>query len=717
MVYASSQRSLVRRPTPGPAHRLARRRAPRLAWAALAAAALCSAPAAAVSRYWSYTAGCSSQDFTGPCWSATLGGLLGASAPDPGSNVFVQQGGAVSLPVSFANLATGRDFSIGALTIEGTVVGSAALSIARNTLTTTGSTIGLNSRGRIDQTGGAHVVNGQLLVGFRDGATGSYNLVGGNLQTVDAFIGVNAGSTGSMVVAGAGTRWTGSQTIVGLFSSGTVGISGGAKFDNGTLRIGATADATGTVTVSGIGTRLTATSTTFVGESGNGRLTADAGATLSTAMVFVGSATGSVGAVVIDGAGTQWTNTGDIDFGGQGGTGSAVVSNGALLTSGGVVMNAGSTLRLAGGTIETAAFARATGSFFDWASGTLHLTGSSGARLGDASLDRATTLLTGQLLQVDNQLVVGAGTVLSLAGGTLKTPALRLVSGSVVASAGHSLNMSDIGRLTGNGSVVAAVRGGSGSSIVTFTGDSLTLGRLDADNAFDYAGSLTVGLAAQVVLLDRTRAQLGSSTSIANDGRLASINGARIGPGQTLVGDGNTSVQGRFTNDGAVRSQAGRLTFFDDVDGSGSFAGNVLFRAGYTPGAGAVRVSFNGGAATFDAYAVLTLQIFGDTPGSQYDQLADIGTLRFDGRLVLDFGSYAPQAGSHFALIGFGSFGGALAADRIDVLGFDRSRLDLSQLAVDGTLSVTAVHEPPGWALGLAGIAALGAAVRRRRGG
>lgn len=65
-------------------------------------------------------------------------------------------------------------------------------------------------------------------------------------------------------------------------------------------------------------------------------------------------------------------------------------------------------------------------------------------------------------------------------------------------------------------------------------------------------------------------------------------------------------------------------------------------------------MSFNGGAASFDSYAVLTLRIFGDSPGRLFGQLVHIGALRFDSRLILDLGSGAPPAGSRFSLLGFG---------------------------------------------------------------
>ena len=80
------------------------------------------------------------------------------------------------------------------------------------------------------------------------------------------------------------------------------------------------------------------------------------------------------------------------------------------------------------------------------------------------------------------------------------------------------------------------------------------------------------------------------------------------------------------------------MTFVDEVTGTGSFAGTIGFHAGYNPGNSPASVNFNGADVTFDATAVLTMEMFGSTPGTQYDRLLGIGKLTFNGRLVLDFG-------------------------------------------------------------------------------
>jgi uncharacterized Zn-binding protein involved in type VI secretion len=261
--------------------------------------------------------------------------------------------------------------------------------------------------------------------------------------------------------------------------------------------------------------------------------------------------------------------------------------------------------------------------------------------------------------------------------------------------------------------VAARVTGGLGQNQI-FASGPLTLGVLERADGYAFNGLLAVG-ANQVLLLDRDLADLGSATYLVG-GQLATVNGARLAAGQLLTSSASSSVQGRFVNGGQVASDAGVLSFFDRVGGSGGFSGNLLFLAGYDPGdtAGSIaRAHFGKGGVTFDRYATLTLDV---ADASGYDRLLDIGALRFDGVLALHFGAgFAAAPGTVLSLLDFTSFSGSLNADRVTVDGYDRALLDFSRLAIDGTVTVTAVPEPGALALALAGLGVV--ALRLRRAG
>jgi hypothetical protein len=112
---------------------------------------------------------------------------------------------------------------------------------------------------------------------------------------------------------------------------------------------------------------------------------------------------------------------------------------------------------------------------------------------------------------------------------------------------------------------------------------------------WNFPGTLKVG-SNSVLLLDADVAELGALTTLAAGGRLDSFAGARLGPDgsadptKALTAAGNAVVDGAFTNNGLVNgpTDPGQwLTFEDDVDGLGTFVGNIRFKGNYTVGMGA----------------------------------------------------------------------------------------------------------------------------------
>jgi len=324
----------------------------------------------------------------------------------------------------------------------------------------------------------------------------------------------------------------------------------------------------------------------------------------------------------------------------------------------------------------------------------------------------------GKTLAATN-LAVGTGTILVLSGGKVQTSILNLAGGQIIGTG--TVDVSSFGSMSGYGVVSGNLTASNPRTRVTVVGGDMTLGNLNATTGYAYGGELSV-LSQKLVLLDKNAADLGSKTTLAGTSTLATVNGANLSAGQSLVFSGHSSVLGNFTNNGSVRfeptllghvglpNSAGSLTFLNDVDGAGQFSGNVIFHAGYSPGNSPAAIDFGGGNASYDSTATLTMEIFGNTAGAQYDQLLNINTLTFNGTLNLVFGKgFVPLAGSSFALFRFNSFSGSFAQDHITVTGYDRNLLDFSRLASMGTLSVAApVPEPETWLMLLAGLGLMG---------
>jgi T5SS/PEP-CTERM-associated repeat protein len=571
------------------------------------------------------------------------------------------------------------------------------------------------SKLRIDS--GAAIDSGSISIGTGGAADATVTGAGTRLSTVGSL---TLGSGSHIGLSDGATLESASATLAGM--SAGVFVQGGAHWNAGSLlQIGDTDSSTASLQISGGG--VVGAAAVSVGTSGSVILT---GGTLQTDSFAVRGGfnwTGGTlhlttpGSAVLGGSGMPWPAaltmvsgttlqvTNELVLGAT----ALHVQSGALVTAARTTIGAGSLFELAGGTLQTDTLAGPGP--FNWNAGTLRLTAAGGAALGSGPLARVMTLSGAQRLDVTHDLFVGSGALLVLDGGRASAGRLVLGGGSVVGL--QPLDLADYGVVRGHGSMVAALHGGA-ATVIQADGP-LTLGDLASAQGFAFDGRLEVG-AAQVLLLSQTPATPGTIVTIGAGGQLASVNGLWLAAGRTLGFDGSASVLGGFVNDGHVGGSAGTLTFLNDVSGSGSFAGDVVFHAGFSPGHSAARVDFGGGDAAFDSSAVLTIELFGAAAGSGHDQLANIDRLSFDGRLRLAFGNgYTPAAGTRFALFDFDSFGGSLAPERIDVSGFDRHRLDFSHLAIDGTLGVSAVPEPSTWAMWLAALAFSASLGRLRR--
>ncbi|MCX2863477.1 autotransporter-associated beta strand repeat-containing protein [Paucibacter sp. PLA-PC-4] len=395
------------------------------------------------------------------------------------------------------------------------------------------------------------------------------------------------------------------------------------------------------------------------------------------------------------------------------GNASLTIQDGGQVAATAIKLGTGSVL-LDGGLLRTDSFGADLAGQLRWNRGTLAISGAAGASLGQGGLKKLTVLSEGQTLQVAQTLNVGRNTQLLLDGGQLSAGTLAL-QGGMVNSGDAALNLNGVQQLRGFGQVNGAVQGGVTTRLVA-SGGTLSLGDANQSGGFSHAGMLQVATGATALLLSADAARLDGRTELAAGARLLSVNGTQLGQGAELHSSGDASVEGKFINEGQVSAQGGTLSFLGDVSGTGSYAGQIQFKAGYGPGQGLAAVDFGGGQLSFGDKSVLTMEFGSASSNLGFDQLLHIGQLDFRGMLHLQFdASFKAQAGAAYTLFDFQSFTGSLSPDRIIVSGLDGQQLDLSRLAQTGQIQISPVPEPATYALWLLGLMLLAGASRIRR--
>ncbi len=501
---------------------------------------------------------------------------------------------------------------------------------------------------------------GAVLV--HDGGTVTIN--GGSFLTTDDPYTIDAADNPHLIITGA--LWNPQELIVGNDSAGTLTVGAGGNV--GTAKatsIAAEPGSSGELTVTGAGAAFTAPAI----DVGGYTLTASPGGTAALNIRDGGTVTTPLT--------TVWPDaTLDID--------------GGTLTTDRLQPLPGSLLRLAGGGTltlpDTNNASVPAPTIVLWDTGTLRFTGPAGATLGNNILPHATSLNTGQHLDVTSTLTVALGQILALApGASLQTGALQLNGGTIIAP---TLDIDDIGSLTGTGSVLAAITSYAAADI-TLTGP-LTLGDPSSTAGFNFAGSINAG-ANQLVLLDADLASLGVATTLDAGGSINAPNGTQLPVAAMLSVTGPATIDGAFQNDGSVDVAAGQtLTFNDPVNGGGGFPGlgEVIFNQGYFPGTSPGLVHF-AGDVTFTDAAELVLELAGLTPGTQHDQLDIAGTLNAAGTLTITLlDNYQPANGDTFTLLAAAQTLGQFTTLNLPTLNHGLT-LDTSALLTTGQITIT----------------------------
>lgn len=482
--------------------------------------------------------------------TAWSGGTIAA-----GETVEIADGGSITGNV-ITNGSLRFDRSA-ALTVTNTITGTGSLATTNSgTITLLGLTSGTAA---FDL--GITATRGELAIGtsgtgflvIGNAGTGSLTVDGGVMRSRQAFVGLNAGSRGSVAVS-SGTWSTNTRTLhLGFGGEGSLTMTGGAVATSA-VGIGS-GGGVGMATISGgtwtVGGQMNVGG--FVGgasgnNSGVGSLTLSGGRVTSVS-TSIGATPGSVGTMTVTGG--TWSATtnlfvgregsGTLTISGSGGTGGTVIVGGTfttdpLATSATINLLPGGTLQIGTGTTAsgvlgvdlvnhgavvftrtgTSTFARSISGSGSVAvavagGGMLTLSGTSSytgpttigagrvfvhGGLGNSAVSVASGGLLGGSGQIAGAVTVQAGGILAPGASieSLATGSLSLLDGAVLAaeldSAAALPTAADLLRITGDLSLAGAVT----LDLVDLAANPLPFGGGTALSLINYSGSWNGGL-------------------------------------------------------------------------------------------------------------------------------------------------------------------------------------------------------------------------------
>jgi len=392
---------------------------------------------------------------------------------------------------------------------------------------------------------------------------------------------INAPVTGSI-----GMTKVGSGTLV--LASGADNFTGDIGVGQGTLNFAPTG---GTSTYSGNYTSSTGTTKSGAGTAaftGPVSITGNVVASAGT-MSFSGATTAITGSVTVNGGGTLQQSSSSFTSGG--------LTVGSAGTSPAVMTISGGTVSVAGTNVGGAANSGDGGSF---SGHTLNITGGSFTTnaLSQGSFNVAYNANNTATLNIsgDDTIVTTAGTTnhFSVANGLNSRAYINFFGGTITAGycdwgVGGVVNAYQSGGTfkPNSGRLVLGygVAGGSGTSVYTMTGGTMTVGRLSVSG--DFTGGGSVAAPGQ----DGIFSVLGGTLSVGG----IYLGGANAGTVNAVTGKLNVAGTG-LVNQGANTSLLGGKV---GVTGVINLAGGTLATAGITSGPGASSIALAGGTLKY----------------------------------------------------------------------------------------------------------------------
>ncbi len=564
-------------------------------------------------------------------------------------------GGTIAVTYAGVSLTlSGAISGVGGLTKTGpgtlVLAGPSANSYAGATAFTDGGFV-------LSKSAGVNAVPGDLSVGDGVGAAASAILTQANDEQIPDSATVTIAADGFWNLA-SGNH---SETIAALTIAG------------GSIETGA-----GTLTVNGnITTDASAASATISGQLNLGGTTRTLDVADGTAAIDL-----DISAAISNG-GINKTGDGTLQI------------SGASNFSGPIAVNAGTLVAHGGSAIGDAS------DVTEASDATLTIDGNE--TIGSLTGAGATTITSGNTLTIAGSASTtftgsfsGAGGLTKTGSGSLNVTTQPVYTGNTLVNGGTlALNT---GLASGSGMMTVSVPGMlqakgveprsiAGDGTITAIG-TLTIGDGSSASGFAFDGTLTVG-SNLVSLADVDSAQLGVATTLANFGRLDSINGIMLASGRSITASANATISGALANNGTINGPVASgqsLALLGDTSGTGNYTGHVDFAARFSPGASAAAVSLEN--FTLDSTATLAIELGGTTVGSEYDQLSFTGTGVLGGKLSISLiNGFNPLSGNSFKLIAGGAFSGAFNSIELPALSGGLS-WNTSALYTAGLLSV-----------------------------
>ncbi len=206
----------------------------------------------------------------------------------------------------------------------------------------------------ISGAGSAWSAADNLAVG-NDGTGTLWLGAGGTLTTSDGFVVAGqADGVGTVTISGTSSALfnTGGEFRIGDSGTGSLVIqNGGTVVSTSSFQnvIGDVAGSTGTVVVAGAGSSMTV-SALVIGAAGSGSLSILAGGMVSNGNASVGNLSGSSGAVVVSGTGSTWLSSGNVAIN----NGSVTIGSGASMTAPSVSLDVAGSMLVNNGVVHAA---------------------------------------------------------------------------------------------------------------------------------------------------------------------------------------------------------------------------------------------------------------------------------------------------------------------------------------------------------------------------